>query len=86
MNVAPMRIIVELGTHRRLGSAYRSLRANGNGLLIYQEYVHFDIPNITNSLEGLRSELKQQLYSYDGLNEHRKLGFIKEFILSKSVK
>lgn len=73
-------------THKRLRSAYRSLRTNSDWLFTYQEYGHLDIPNTTNSLEGLFSELKRQLQSHHGLNEQRKLRFIKDFLLSKSLK
>ncbi|MGO2120036.1 IS256 family transposase, variant Zn-binding type [Psychrobacter sp.] len=73
-------------THKRLRSAYRSLRTNSDGLFTCQEYDHLDIPNTTNSLEGLFSELKRQLHSHHGLNERRKLRFIKEFLGLKSLK
>ncbi|WP_201582567.1 MULTISPECIES: transposase [Psychrobacter] len=73
-------------THKRLRSAYRSLRTNSDWLFIYQEYKHLDIPNTTNSLEGLFSELKRQLHSHHGLNEQRKLRFIKDFLGLKSLK
>ena len=73
-------------THKRLRSAYRSLRTNSDWLFTYQEYEHLDIPNTTNTLEGLFSKLKRQLHSHHGLNEHRKLRFIKDFLLSKSRK
>ena len=73
-------------THKRLRSAYRSLRTNSDWLFTYQEYEHLDIPNTTNSLEGLFSELKRQLHSHHGLSEQRKLRFIKDFLGSKSLK
>ena len=73
-------------THKRLRSAYRSLRTNSDWLFTYREYEQLDIPNTTNSLEGLFSELKRQLHSHHGLNEHCKLRFIKDFLLSKSFK
>ncbi|WP_420230709.1 IS256 family transposase, variant Zn-binding type [Psychrobacter sp. ER1] len=59
-------------THRRLRSAYRSLRTNSDWLFTYQEYEQLDIPNTTNTLEGLFSELKRQLHSHHGLNENRR--------------
>lgn len=73
-------------THKRLRSAYRSLRTNSDWLFTYQECKHLDIPNTTNALEGLFSELKRQLHSHHGLNEQRKLRFIKDFLLLKSLK
>lgn len=73
-------------THKRLRSAYRSLKTNSDWLFTCREYKHLDIPNTTNSLEGLFSELKRQLHNHHGLNEYRKLRFIKDFLLSKSLK
>ena len=73
-------------THKHLRSAYRSLRTNSDWLFTYQEYGHLDIPNTTNSLERLFSELKRQLHSHHGLSEQRKLRFIKDFLGSKSLK
>ncbi|MGP5070718.1 IS256 family transposase, variant Zn-binding type [Psychrobacter faecalis] len=73
-------------THKRLRSAYRSLRTNSDWLFTYQKYGHLDIPNTTNSLEGLFSELKRQLHSHHGLSEQRKLRFIKDFLGLRSLK
>jgi len=39
-------------THKRLRSAYRSLRANLPYLFTYQKHRELAIPNTTNSLEG----------------------------------
>ena len=41
-------------THKRLRSAYRSLRTNSDWLSTYQEYNHLDIPNTTVTLPNLR--------------------------------
>ena len=46
-------------THKRLRSAYPSLRTNRDWLFTYRDYEHLDIPNTINALEGLFSELKQ---------------------------
>lgn len=70
-------------THKRLRSAYRSLRTNLDWLFTYEEYEHLDIPNTTNSLEGLFSGLKRQLHCHHGLNKYRKLRFIKDFLASR---
>lgn len=77
-------------THKRLRSAYRNLRTNSDWLftykeyrITYKEYQNLDIPNTTNSLEGLFSELNRLSHSHNGLNEHRKLRFIKDFLLSR---
>ena len=68
-------------TYKRLRSAYPSLRTNSDWLFTYREYGHLDIPNTTNSLEGLFSKLKRHLHSHNEVNEQRKLRFIKDFLL-----
>lgn len=70
-------------THKRLRSAYRSLRTNLDWLFTYEDYPHLDIPNTTNLLEGLFGELKRQLHCHHGLSNERKLRFIKDFIESR---
>ncbi|WP_418789104.1 IS256 family transposase, variant Zn-binding type [Otariodibacter oris] len=72
-------------THKRLRSAYRNLRTNSNWLFTYRELGNLNIPNTTNSLEGLFSELKRQLSSHNGLSKQRKIKFIKHFLLTYSA-
>ena len=69
-------------THRRLRSAYRSLKTNMPYLFTYLEYPDLDIPNTTNSLEGFFSNLKTKLRVHSGIREWRKRKIIDE-ILSK---
>jgi len=69
-------------THRRLRSAYRSLKTNMKYLFAYLEYPDLGIPNTTNSLEGKFSRLKTKLRVHSGLKEWRKRRIIDE-ILSK---
>ena len=69
-------------THRRLRSAYRSLKTNMPFLFTYLEYPDPCIPNTTNSLEGKFSRLKTKLRIHSGINEWRKRRLIDE-ILSK---
>jgi len=69
-------------THRRLRSAYRSLKTNLGYLFTYLEYPDPGIPNTTNSLEGKFSRLKTKLRVHSGLKEWRKKRIINE-ILSK---
>ncbi|WP_227680169.1 hypothetical protein, partial [Psychrobacter sp. HII-4] len=72
-------------THKRLRSAYRSLRTNSDWLFTYRELEDLNIPNTTNSLEGLFSELKRQLGSHNGLKKQRKLKFINDFLMTYSA-
>ena len=69
-------------THRRLRSAYRSLKTNMKYLFVYLEYPNSGIPNTTNSLEGKFSRLKTKLRVHSGIKESRKRRIIDE-ILSK---
>jgi len=69
-------------THRRLRSAYRSLKTNLPFLFTYLEYPDLGIPNTTNSLEGTFTNLKTKLRIHSGVKEWRKRKIIGE-ILSK---
>lgn len=67
-------------THKRLRSAYKSLRRNLPYLFTYQDDVTDKTPNTTNKLEGLFSSLKQSLGCHQGLSQQRKLRFIDDFM------
>ena len=69
-------------THKRLRSAFRSLKTNLPYLFTYLEYSELNIPNTTNSLEGLFSSLKTKLRVHSGIKTWRKRRIIDE-ILSK---
>ena len=66
-------------THRRLRSAYRSLRTNLPWLFTFSDYPDLGIPNTTNSLDGLFSDLKNKLRCHNGLSKSRRMKFIDEF-------
>lgn len=69
-------------THKRLRSAYRSLKTNLPFLFTYQRHPELNIPNTTNSLDGSFSHLKDKLRIHRGLKPKRKMKLIAE-ILSK---
>lgn len=69
-------------THRRLRSAYRSLKTNMPYLFTCYDYPDLDIPNTTNSLEGVFSNIKTKLRVHAGMRKHRKMKIIDE-LLSK---
>lgn len=69
-------------THKRLRSAYRSLKTNLPYLFTYLECPDLGIPNTTNSLEGKFSYLKSKLRIHPGMKQWRKKKIIDE-ILSK---
>lgn len=68
--------------HSRLRSAHRSLKTNMPYLFVYQQYPDLEIPNTTNSIEGLFSSLKTKLRNHSGLRRERKIKFI-DYFLSK---
>lgn len=70
-------------THKRLRSAYRSLRINLPYLFTYQKYPKLNIPNTTNSLDGCFAYLKELVRVHRGINKRLKRKIIHE-ILTKS--
>lgn len=67
-------------THRRIRSAYHSLKTNLPYLFTYLKYPEFNIPNTTNSLEGSFSHLKEKVGIHRGLRELIKCKMIKEIL------
>lgn len=58
-------------THRRVRSAYLSLKKNLSFLFTYQKYPSLFIPNTTNSLDGYFSRLKNLLSAHRGKSKER---------------
>lgn len=71
-------------THRKLRSAYRSLKTNTPYLYTYLEHMDLDMPNTTNSLEGTFAHVKDKVRLHRGLKLDRKKKLINE-LLSKNV-
>ena len=67
-------------THSRLRSAYRSLKTNLPYLFTYLEYPDLDIPNTTNSIEGIFSNIKTKLRVHSGIKKQRKIKIIDELL------
>ena len=67
-------------THRRIRSAYRSLKTNLPNLLTYLKYPELHIPNTTNSIDGYFSRLKSLLNVHRGLNKRRRYKLIQEIL------
>jgi len=59
-------------THKKIRSAYRSLKNNLPYLFTYQKYPELNIPNTTNSLDGFFSKMKTLLRVHNGLSEERR--------------
>jgi transposase-like protein len=58
--------------HHRLRSAYRSLITNLPFLFTWYDHYDLKIPNTTNSLEGVFTDLKNKIRVHAGLKKHRK--------------
>ena len=67
-------------THKRLRSAYRSLKTNLKWLFTWYDYIDLNIPNTTNAIDGHFSDLKNKLRNHNGLSLKRKKCFIDEFL------
>jgi hypothetical protein len=67
-------------THKRLRSAYRSLKTNSKWLFTWYDYLELDIPKTTNAIDGHFSDLKNKLRNHNGLSKARKIKFIDEFL------
>lgn len=67
-------------THKRLRSAYRSLKNNLPWLFTWYEYLELRIPNTTNAIDGHFADLKNKLRNHNGLSKERKMKFIDGFL------
>lgn len=67
-------------THKRIRSAYRSLKTNLPYLFTYQKYPELNIPNTTNSLDGTFSHFKSLLRMHGGLRRARRYKVICEIL------
>ncbi len=67
-------------THRKIRSAYRSLKNNLPYLFTYQKHPELNIPNTTNSLDGSFSHLKDLLRLHRGLKCERRWRIIQEVL------
>lgn len=67
-------------THKRLRSAYRSLKTNLPYLFTHQKYPELNIPNTTNSLDGTFSHFKSLLRIHRGLKRARRYKVICEIL------
>jgi hypothetical protein len=67
-------------THRKLRSAYRSLKTNLPWLFTCRDKPELNIPNTTNAIDGHFADLKNKLRNHNGLSLVRKKKFIDEFL------
>lgn len=67
-------------THKRLRSAYRSIKSNLNWLFTWYDFIELKIPNTTNAIDGHFADLKNKLRNHNGLSKSRKMKFIDGFL------
>ena len=65
--------------HKKLRSAYRSLKTNLPWLFTWYDNYTLNIPNTTNAIDGHFADLKNKLRNHNGLSIDRKKKFIDEF-------
>ena len=67
-------------THRRLRSAYQSIKRNLPYLFTFQQFSELNIPNTTNSLEGVFTHVKGKVNLHRGLKLYQKQPLIEQFL------
>ncbi len=67
-------------THKRLKSAYKSLKSNLPCLFTWYDNIDMKIPNTTNSIDGHFANLKIKLRNHNGLSLSNKIKFIDGFL------
>ena len=66
-------------THKKLRSAFKSLKRNLPYLFVWYEHRELQIPNTTNAIDGCFADLKNKLRCHNGLSDARKQKFIDGF-------
>jgi len=66
--------------HKKLRSAYRSLKTNLPWLFTWYDNMELRIPNTTNAIDGHFADLKNKLRNHNGLSKKRKTKFIDGFL------
>lgn len=67
-------------THRRLRAAFRSLSTNLPYRFTHQRYPELHIPNTTNCLDGMFSQLKNRLAVHRGMRRDRRYKLISDIL------
>lgn len=67
-------------THKRLRSAYLSLKRNMKWLWTFYDYPELHIPNTNNALEGVFTDIKTKLRVHSGITKQRRKALIQEYI------
>lgn len=72
-------------THKRVRSAYLSLKRNLPFLYTYQKYPELHIPNTTNSLDGYWSRIKNLLAAHRGKSKERIRKIVTEILRKQTA-
>lgn len=68
--------------HRRLRTAFRSIKTNLPYLFTFQDFPYLKIPNTTNSCDGYFSHLKSLTRLHPGISLQRKIQMINHILAS----
>lgn len=71
--------------HKRLRSAYLSMKRNMPYLWTWYDNMAIEIPNTNNGLEGKFSDLKSKLRNHNGLSKAHRMVFIDEYFKADFV-
>ena len=69
-------------THKKLRSAYLSLKRNLDDLFTFEAHPALGIHNTTNLLDGRFADLKRKLGCHHGMKMDNKIMFIKDYFSS----
>lgn len=67
-------------THKKLRSAYNSLKNNLPWLFTWYDHYVLKLPNTTNAIDGHFADLKNKLRNHNGLSLKRKMKFIDSYL------
>ena len=67
-------------THKKVRSAYRSLKTNLPHLFTYLKYPELNMPNTTNDIDGSFSALKKKVAVHHGLRKDRRYKVISQLL------
>ena len=62
--------------HKKLRSAWLSIRRNMPYLFVFQDYTELNMPNTNNALEGTFTALKNSLRNHNGMSKENRKRFI----------
>ncbi len=71
-------------THRRTRAAYHSLKSNLCRLFTYQRYPELHIPNTTNTLDGMFSQIKNRVAVHRGLSKEHRYKIVSEILKGRT--